>query len=46
MNKYTVVVYQKTTVEVYANSESEAEDKAIEEVFESGTVDSVFTEID
>jgi len=45
INKYTVVVYQKTTVEVYANSESEAEDKAIEEVFESGTVDSVKTEI-
>lgn len=44
-HKYTVVVYQKTTVEVYANSESEAEDKAIEEVFESGTVDSVKTEI-
>ena len=45
MNKYTVVVYQKTTVELYANSESEAEDMAIERVFEDGTVDSVNAEI-
>lgn len=45
MNKYTVVVYQTTTVEVYANSESEAENKAIDEVLENGTVDSVSAEI-
>ena len=45
MNKYTVIVYKKTTVELYANSESEAEEMAIEEVIESGTVDSIGTEI-
>lgn len=44
MNKYTVVVYQVTTVELYANSESEAENMAIDEVLESDTVDSVSAE--
>ena len=41
MNKYTVVVYKKTTVELYANSESETEEMAMEEVIESGIIDSV-----
>lgn len=45
MNKYTVVVYKKTTVELYANSDSEAEDMAIDMVIEDGTVDSISAEV-
>lgn len=44
-HKYTVVVYKKTTVEVYANSEKEAEDMAIDMVIESGIVDSIGAKI-
>ena len=45
MNKYTVIVYKKTTVELYANSDREAENMAIDMVIESGIVDSIGTEI-
>jgi len=45
MNKYTVLIYRKTTIELYANSESEAEEMAIDKIIRSKTINNINTEI-